>query len=202
MEIMIVTALIAMVMGLAIQRIDNRNNQAKSAVRQLAGLSRDLHNKSRLNGVTYRLVIDMKEGSDSREPHSFWVEQASAAILLRPEQMSLSLAERERQERDRLGSEERSPTAGFSPDTSILKQPQVLPPPLIFEGVEVVGMEGLVNSGQAFIYFFPQGLSQEAAIHLRTGPTGRWTMATNPLTGRMDILNQHSPLSELRQGAP
>ncbi len=200
---MVVLAILAATMGLVVQRIDNRNNQMRAAVRDLAGLTRDLHNKSRLQGVTYRIVIDMKEGPESNEPHSFWVEKASGAILLTSEQMKKSLAERQREERDRLqGSQDTaSSPGGFAPDTSIFKEPKRLSPPLVFEAVEIVGLDAPVQEGLAYIYFFPQGLSQEAAIHLRFSETGRWTVATNPLTGRSDILNRHVPLSDLRREA-
>src|SRR5262245_35818370 len=63
-ELMVVVAIIAGVAVLAMPYMNNRSPGTKRFLREFTVLSRELHTRAKLNGVIYRLVIDMGEQGD------------------------------------------------------------------------------------------------------------------------------------------
>src|SRR5690606_13599332 len=55
------------------------------------------------------------------------------------------------------------------------------------------------SSGQAFLYFSPEGLVEPAAIQLTNGKETTWTLIVNPLTGRMDLVDRAVSLRDLKE---
>lgn len=189
-EILIVIAIIAGVAALSIGRFDNTNNQVKTTVRQLALLSKELHAKSRIKNLNYRMVIQM----DDERGHGFWVESSSSPVLLSDDANAEELSKEEEDE-----NKEAPPPTGFSVDTDILKNSITLPKGLKFESVEIAGLNQKISGGLAFIYYVPQGLTQEAAIHVESDTEKKWTIAIHPLTGDAKILQQYKALKDIRQ---
>lgn len=189
-EILIVIAIIAGVAALSIGRFDNTNNQVKTTVRQLALLSKELHAKSRIKNLNYRMVIQM----DDERGHGFWVESSSGPVLLSDDANAEELSKEEEDE-----NKEALPPIGFSVDTDILKNSITLPKGLKFESVEIAGLNQKISGGLAFIYYVPQGLTQEAAIHVESDKEKKWTIAIHPLTGDAKILQQYKALKDIRQ---
>ncbi len=190
-EILIVIAIIAGVAALSMGRFDNTNNQVKTTVRQLALLSKELHAKSRIKNLNYRMVIQM----DDERGHGFWVESSSGPVLLSDDANAEELSKEEEEDENK----EPLPPTGFSVDTDILKSSITLPKGLKFESVEIAGLNQKISGGLAFIYYVPQGLTQEAAIHVESDTDKKWTVAIHPLTGDAKILQQYKALKDIRQ---
>ena len=84
LEIMIVLAIVAGIVVLAMPYIGNRNSQIKRSLRELTVMSREIHNRSKLQGVVYRLVIDMGNpllSGESEPEQSFWVEKSNGKVV-------------------------------------------------------------------------------------------------------------------------
>jgi general secretion pathway protein H len=189
-EIMIVIAIMAAVIAVGAPKLLNTSAQMRSTVRKLAIATREIRNTARLGNVTSRLVISMSE----EKGYSYWVESA-------PGNATMLSADQEK-EMKALTESQRSETAvkpEFQTDTHVIKRPIQLPRGMIFESVEyaAAGREPIV-AGTAYVHFFPQGLSEEVAIHMSNRKTLNWTVSINPLTGRADIWERKIALKELR----
>lgn len=194
-EIMIVTAIIAVTLATAMTYIGNRNSDTKKFLRNFTVLSRELHNRAKLQGVVYRLVIDMGLPGDGNQKsdHLYWVEKGNAKFVLSEKEEENAL------ERDRESDpEKKKDPKGFEVDTSLIKEKSPLPGGLKFERVELNRLKNPVNQGKAFIHYLPQGLTDEAAIHIR-GPKGEnWTVAIHPLTGKAELISRTLNLKDMQ----
>jgi len=185
---MFVMAIIAAVVGLALPRIGGQKNQMRSAMRKLSTLSRELQSTAKLKGATYRLVIDLKQGARSTD-QTYWVESSNRTVLSPSELEAVKEGDKS----------EETPPSQFTVDNKIIRSPVDLPGDLVIEDVEVARMETPIANGLAYIHFFPQGLAEEALIHLRAGEKNRWTLAIHPLTGKTDVIAEHVRLKDLKQ---
>ena len=81
---------------------------------------------------------------------------------------------------------------------AFLREPISLPKPLLFRDIEVE--DAISKDGKAYIHFFPQGIIEEAAIHISNGKKGEagWTITYNSLTGKGHIIDKYIPLKNLR----
>jgi prepilin-type N-terminal cleavage/methylation domain-containing protein len=192
LEVIVTVSIIAAVVTLAIPRLNNKNTELRATVRKLAVLSRELKNRAKLQNATYRLVINM--AVEGKEPvHQYWVERAQGQILndYDPENPPTlpdpADAEKNKEE----------PPPAFTLDVKVLKEPQKLPSGLLFESVELASAEEPITSGLVYIHYLPSGYADEAAIHLKQGEKIRWTLAVQPLTGRVDIIDSFRSLEDL-----
>lgn len=190
-ELLVVLAIMSAVVALSVSRINNRNTELRATVRKLSVLSREIHTHARLQGATYRLVINIPE--DSNEPHSYWVESSHQKILLPKDRTDI------RQPPPESDEEDTTSLKGFQVDNRILRRPQELPSYLEFSSVEIGGYEQPLTEGLIYIHYFPQGLVEEAAIYISAGPNLNWTLAIHPLTGKADIIPNHLSLKEIRE---
>lgn len=188
-ELMVVVAIIAATVGVALPRIANRSNKNRAVLRSFSTLSRELHMKSKLNGYTYRIVMDLKDGDRGSGSQSYWVEKSESGALVKPGE------EKMKEEKDRDGKIKK-PT-DFALDTSIMKKPEMLPAGMHFEKVELSRLPEPITTGKAFIHFLPQGLVEESAIHLKTDGGQKWTIAIQPLTGKAEVISESMSLKDL-----
>ncbi len=188
-EVMIVLVIMTSIAVMIIPRIGNKNNQIKETVRRFSVLTREIRSKARLENATYRLVIDMHEGGNKSKTHQYWLEKSTKKILLRSDD--------DRKEVRNENGDVIDPD-GFEFDDSILKKKQKLQGSLFFEDVEVSGVEHPIKAGKAYIHFFPEGLVQEAVIHVKMTDKIQWSLALHPLTGKCDIVNNRIELKDLQ----
>ena len=200
LEVMVTVAIIAGVVGLVLPRINTKGNKAKAHIRKLSTISKELHTRAKLNGAIYRLVIDMKDGESSDENQTYWVERSNQKTLISEKELQEmeQLRKDGKLEKDKDGKPKPIP-GGFTPDTQILKNVQELPSGLRFSELEKANSEKPITSGRAYIHFFPQGLVEEAAIHLKISDDVQWTIAIAPLTGKTDVVSSNVKLQELRE---
>lgn len=188
LEILIVLAIIVGVMVRVAPRLASSSLQIRAAVRHIASMSRFLEANARLRNTTYRLVIQM----DAKKGYKYWVESAAGAVTV--------MTAKQIKDLDKLSEEERKiaeQTASFTIDKSIMRQEESLPNKLKFLEVEYAGDEKPIESGTAYVHYFPQGLAQEAAIHIGDGKNLHWTLAVRPLTGQMDVIPAEIHLKDL-----
>lgn len=185
-EIMIVLALIVGVTAVVVPRLTGRNDVIKKTVRALANLSRELRDAAQLQDRVYRIVFYMPE----KKVHSYVVESANKGFLLRTEEQEESLDYLSEMQREQLKKQE-----AFSVDKRFFKKPIELPEKMKFLDIEV-NNRGIFKEKEAYIYFFPQGLNEEAVIHIGIEEL-RWSIVIHPLTGRSIILSELKTLKDL-----
>lgn len=196
-EIMIVLGILGAVIAVVAPKLSNRNNKTRAFLRQMTVLSRELHTRAKLNGTVYRLVLDLKDNnSDPNNPkvQTYWVEKSNGKAVLKAdeEQNALKLAQEKSEE---AGKDKR----GFEMDASISKEPKEMPPGLFFDRVELSRIEKPITNGKAFIHYMPEGLVDEAAIHLKGDRNQAWTISIHPLTGKAELISKSVGLKELKQ---
>lgn len=200
LEVIITVAIIAAVVTMALPRLGGRSNEIRATVRKLAVLSRDLRSRAKLNNATYRLVINMQETEDTAKAedrkYTYWVERAQGEILNNYDPENPPQLEDKNKDEDT--GDEKPPPPPFVPDPKVMKKPEELPGDLIFESVELATVDEPITSGLVYIHYLPTGFVDEAAIHLKRGDKIAWTLAIEPLTGRMDIIDENRKLEDLR----
>ncbi len=193
-EIMIVMAIMGAVIALSMPYMSNRNSQTKRFLREFTVLTREIHTRAKLNGSVYRLVIDL-QGVDPNVPksQSYWVEKANGTTVMRADEESMAM-ERARE----TDPEKKSDPKGFEIDKQILRSVREMPSGLTFDKVELARTKTPITSGRAFVHFMPQGLVDEAAIHIKGEKQQAWTISVHPLTGKSEIISKPISLQEIK----
>lgn len=194
-ELMIVTAIIAATITLAMPYLTNRNSQTRSFLHKMTVVSRELHTKAKLLGVTYRLVIDMPEVTNPDKPpeQKIWIERSNSKTVMSAKE------EEEALERLKETDEKRKiDPKGFEKDEALTKRLPEMPYGLRFDRVELTRLKKPITSGRAFIHYLPQGLVDEAAIHVKGEKGAEWTIAIHPLTGKAELISKQMELKDLK----
>lgn len=201
-EIMIVMAIMAAVITVALPQFKNRNQQVRGTIRKFKALGKQLKAYAKLNNKTYRLAFQLQD-PNSVDPQSFWVEVSEKQSLQQRVDAVQGQAEaannKEQDTNEELKEGVYSPPDGWKIEPKIFKKPSELPAFLKVADIELGGAEKPVTEGVVYIHFFPQGLTEEAAIHLVIDENTQWTVATHPLTGRVDVIGRYVELKKLRQ---
>lgn len=194
LELMIVLGITAALVALALPRIGSQNNQMRKAVRQISAISRELHTNAKLQGAIFRLVIDLgSDAKDKKVKQFYWVEKSTSKTILKPDEMTYVPSP------ETPNSQEDSPPSAFALDTKITKEKRELPGELRFEDIEMKRSEAPFVNGIVYIHFFPQGLAEEAVIHIKGSERMKWTLAIHPLTGKTDIATEYISLKEFKE---
>lgn len=193
-ELMITVAIIAGTALLAMPYLNNRSPGTKKFLREFTVLSRELHTRAKLNGTIYRLVLDM--GGDQvgleKPKQQYWVEVGNGKSIMSEKD------EEEQLERDKeTDPEKKKDPKGYSVDSSIIK-PREMPPELRFEKVELARVKNPLGKGKAFIHYLPQGLVDEAAIHIKGDRGQTWTVSIHPLTGKAELISKTVSLKDMQ----
>lgn len=186
-EIMIVLAIMAAVIGIGAPRLFKTQDNIKSTARKFIVLGKEVRDRARVNNSTYRIAIKIDPNGGS-----FWVERANGAQTIDPN------AEPDSKKEDN----KEGPPPTFRPDTQIMKKPKSLPSNLRFVSLETVNMKSPITEGEAYIYFFPQGFVEASALQIQSGSGNNssiWTIIFNPLTGQADIIEKAQNLKDVQR---
>jgi len=177
---------------MALPRIGGKGNEMRSLVRKIAVLGRDLRARAKLQGATYRIVIRMD--NDQKPPvHELWIEKSRGEILNNYDPKNPPKLANPKQKPD-----EGEPPPTFSKDATLLRKPVELPKYLQFESVEISTLEEPITSGIVYIHYLPSGFADDAAIHIKYNEKINWTLAVDPLTGRMSVYDKFVQLEDLK----
>ncbi|MGZ3721426.1 MAG: pilus assembly FimT family protein [Bdellovibrionales bacterium] len=192
-ELMVVLAIVGGIIAIGMPYLSSRNTKVKGVLRELSVLSRELHTKAKLQGAVYRLVIDLGPEADAANAkQSYWVEKANGKTVMKPDE-EVDALERSKE----TDAAKRKDPRGFEEDHTVIKHPRELPAGMRFEKVELSRSKSPVFHGRAFIHYMPQGLVDEAAIHIKGEKTQAWTIAIHPLTGKAEVIPKPLSLKEL-----
>lgn len=193
-EIMIVVAILAMAMSLFVGRFSTGSRELKSMVYGFKNLSRQIQYSAKLKNSTYRLVVDMGDdrAREQDRVHQYWLEISTKSGFI-------TSARQEEKEGSSLFEEDEPEQPDFKIDKKIVKEKRTLPDGVHFAGVHIKGFDEVVRAGKVYIYYSPQGLVDEAIFYIDAGEKMKWTLATHPLTGRIDIFSGELSPKELSQ---
>ena len=183
-EIMIVLAILGAVLAVGVTRIRKNDNNAKFIVRQFGVLGKELRNFAKMKNQTFRLVIEMNEGT----AHSYWVESTTQKILLGAED-----------DRKKTRKSDEEPPSPFSVNKDILKKPAELSGDLIFASVETEGSPEPLTKGKAYIHFFPEGIVEKAVVQITDKKDLTWSLVFEPLIGKPELVSKAISLKDLEK---
>ncbi len=191
-EIMVVLFIIAAFFAIALPSLNDPGREIRSEIRKLKVLTRTLRSRARISNQTLRLVLEFPN-EDAEDPqYRFWVEATTERVTL------LSDDQKEDIERELKDDQDVDNLFGFSLDERFFKEPKVLPMNLQFDRIEYTKLEEPIVEGKAFIHFFPSGLVEESAIHIKSPDDQfKFTLAVHPLTGEAEIVYKDVELRDM-----
>ncbi len=208
MVVMLIMILVTGVVAVGVGQI--RRTDLTTTAGQLDSTVRYLYQLSSINGVPYRLVIDMDEGKwfaeamelDPSDCRSFAVKDVrrkeSFADRWQQEKRKKrghfgkgSKAARKGEEKKRCAEAERDasgecPKTGFEAVEDRVLSVHELPKGIQFTGVMTTHQQELQPEGKAYVYFFPDGRVEKAFIYLST-EHDTFTVETFSLLGKVKV---------------
>ena len=202
-ELLVVIAIMAIMAGGGVYLMGMlTHGQLKDEAMHMATTIRYTSDVAGLNNRQYRMIIDL-------ENNEYHTEVTEDDVILKaafddldsryddegmlPEEVR-ELEERRAGQRSEMYREEEDDPFGISRRTGFQRpedsqlEPRELHQDIIIESVRVENRTRPITQGKVAIYFFPNGLQQQAKIVLRdTTSEMRYTLVTEPLTGRVHV---------------
>jgi general secretion pathway protein H len=188
-ELVIVVAVIAVLAAAAVPALNAVTGaNARAAAGELAGAMRYLFETAALRRETCRLAIDI-------DTSTWWAEctkdrfavSREKSSALRREEDDEDLADRFPDERD---AEKRRllARARFGQFSDRLARKRTLPGSARFDEVWSEHQREPFGKGMAYVYFFPQGRTEEARVPVKDGDTA-YSVVLQPFTGRARVIH-------------
>lgn len=182
LELTVVIAIFAMLAMVVVPAVQSAMGvKLREEAGKVGGTIRAMYGESALSGRTCRVVFDLDEAA-------YWPECAAGKVAIQKREESIRGARVVEvddllagdQDDEILRMEQRN---AFSRFESGLAPRRSLPDGVEFEKVWTEHQEEPYVSGQAFLYFFPQGRTEEAYVYLTDGDD-TYTVIVSPITGR------------------
>jgi prepilin-type N-terminal cleavage/methylation domain-containing protein len=189
LEIMIVLSILGTISVIGFRKL-NKKEDLKSVVRRFATATREIRNLAKINGKTYRIVIDM----GSKKGQSYWVESSPKTEFIDPK--------KEAKRHEIVNEQSRDPdlnSDGFTPDQKVLKDPRTLPGGWYFTEIETMGAEEPKTEGLVYIHFLNTGVAEEATVQISDKGKTTWTIHVQALIGKAEIYTEKKSLRELTE---
>lgn len=178
LEILVVLGILAALMSAGISYfVDPFHLQLKKEASRIAGAIKFAYNEAAIRNLTHRLVFDLTD-------EAYWLEEGGENFLLSPE--------KEEKSKNADAKEGEKPPPAFAlAETEVVKRVK-LGDEIKLRDVFVAHQEALVDEGQAYLYFFPNGLTEAAVIHLSNeDSTLNYSIIVKPLTGKSRIEGEY-----------
>lgn len=204
-EVMIAIAIVGLVLGVVVVRVNrSADRNIKSAGNRLAAVIRYLYNRSAVEGLYIKLVLDL-------DGQSYWVESSTDPVVVSREGSEVEIKDKNKdkdEDKKDEESEEKSaepkgeekllpPKESFMAEDSHLLKASKLPSVVFFKDVWVEHKKGPAEHGEAAIYFFPNGYVEHAIINLRDKDDEiHYSMETEPLSGTVNSEMEYRGMEE------
>jgi prepilin-type N-terminal cleavage/methylation domain-containing protein len=195
-ELVIVVSLLGLMVAITVPSVSNITGfNLKAAASQVGGTIRYTYDLAARKNSTFRIVFDLDE-------QAYWVESASDKFLLKSDKTDvrdgeLEVEDEEEEERSRRfvsrsfieGGEMWHPKSRttFSSFAGKLTEKMKLPNEVVFQDVWVAHQSDRVTIGQAYLYCFPTGMTEQAVIHMGDGDEDVYTLQVEGLLGSVKI---------------
>jgi general secretion pathway protein H len=182
-ELMVVMAVVATMAAMAVPAVSSISGaDARRAAGELSGSLRALFDTAALRHSTCRMVLDL----DAR---AFWAECAPGPTGVSPGDEKADLEELKKRFPEEPDPEVRKMLARstFGKYSDRLLEKRELPGHTTFGPVHLEGRRGELDTGLAYVYFFPGGQAQKAWIPVVDGKN-LFTVVTEPFTGRTRVI--------------
>lgn len=210
-EIVVVITIVASMMGIVATFVgDSERAEIKKLSTRLVASALFAYNEAASKNHIHRLVFDL-------EDQAYWLEAGPEVFVLGQKKDNEKKAEA-KDDSAKKNAEAVTPEAEAPTEDSIAKK--TVPPAtapaeefapvdsfdfkkvslnqgIKFRDVYVGHQEAPVESGKAYLYFFPNGQTEVAVIHLGNEDQSlNYSVIINPLTGRGDIRFEYVDFDE------
>lgn len=209
-EIVVVITIVASMMGIVATFVgDSERAEIKKLSTRLVASVLFAYNEAASKNHIHRLVFDLEDQAYWLEagPEVFVLGQkntdkkkvkdkedgAKNADVLAPDEEATV----DGSDAEKAASPAKAPAEEFSPVDSFDFKKVILDSGIKFRDVYVGHQEAPVESGKAYLYFFPNGQTEVAVIHLGNEDQSlNYSVIINPLTGRGDIRFEYVDFDE------
>jgi hypothetical protein len=167
-------AVLVLMIGIGVSGLNRLSSvQLRTQTNRLAAAIRHAYNRSVAEGLYVRLVLDL-------ERDKYWVEGSALPVFISRDGSS-------RSNEDDAPSEDdaENPPRKAGPQYSPLMVEVSMKRGIQINGVVIGGQTDTIETGQAFIHFFPSGYVEPSMIYTSDGKELNYTLAINPMTGRV-----------------
>ncbi len=187
-------------------------SRAKAAAGELGGVIRSLYDTAALTGRTCRLVLQIPDPSDDQSRAKYWAECATGNVTTRRDREDAIRDEikKEQQDAKNQAARRQSPSSPSTQPTiqelmtqerdrveavarySVYTSPEITPrelPAGVHASVWTAHQHAAIGAGTAYLYFFPQGVTERALVFLRQG-RNTLTLEVAPLTGKTTVVGE------------
>ncbi len=198
-EIIVVMAIIALVTGVAIAgSMQLPSARLRSAATLIASAIKVAYTRATATSRSQRLVMDL-------DSQTIWIEESTVPMLVQSKDKTgtagadpVTTSEKEAvHEGEQVLKGPPIPRPRFTPvkgygfgDAQEGKSAKSLGRQVFFRGVQVAHDDAQRAKGRDYLYFWPGGMTERAAIQLRIGEGDDETVLTlvvSPLTGRVTV---------------
>lgn len=207
-EILVVLSLIAVVTGVAVMgSMQLPSARLRGSVTMITSAIKVAFTRATATSKTVRLVMDL-------DRRAIWLEESSAPMLVQSKDKSSTggadpVTEAERaamEDGERLLKGPQIPKPKFKPivsfgfgDSAASKNSKPLGRGVSFRSVQTAHDDAPRKEGRAYLYFWPGGLTERAAIQLHIGEgadEATLTLAVAPLTGKVTVKSGAADLEQ------
>ncbi len=192
-EISIVILIIGGLLTIALPRMNFGKVDTKKVIRDLTISAKEVRNRAKLFGTTYRLAFRL-----DADNQSYWVEKSTTVTFIDKAALEKARDEAKSSFRKDEKDENKTPTP-FQPDSTFFKKEQLLPKGYTFKLIESGARNVTYSDGMAYIHFFPQGFIEASLIQIEDPKKNIWSITFNPITGQASILAEAKLLKDLEQ---
>ncbi len=186
-EVLVAVGIVALMMGLTVGLIGGSfHHEAKNEAARLMGAIRYAYNEAASNNLYYRIVFDF-------EKQAYRVESSEEPFLLTTE------SDKPKNKKSKKEDEEsESPEESFTADEEGPVKSVKLSDLVRFKDIYVEHQEGLISEGEAYLYFFPRGQTEQAVINLSDEEEENfYSLVVEPLTAKCQAKAEYVEFSEI-----
>lgn len=201
-EIMVVLAIVTLlILGAVLSFIAVRQAQLRRDANRVAGAVRYAFDRARATGKDHRIVFELEE-DESR----FWIEVSeeggvqvgkdiTANARMREEELELEDERKTygtKSKREELDEDEvetglkRAPKPKWKQYKSPLSKKMVLKKSRI-SSIYVARLDETITEGRVNLYFWGNGQTEKAVLHVSDRKNRNYSLITHPLTGRVKL---------------
>lgn len=198
LEILIVLVIIAVAMGGIRLMGQTTRSLLRQESRKLVTLIRYVYYQASAEGRYYRVAFDL-------ENQKYLVEYSDYPFYITQENDEKEELRKQNEEnnKDFFESDDEEPvqkvqTADFSESEDDLTEIREIPEGIKIAGIYVAHHTSEINQGKVYLYFFPRGQTEFAAIYLSDQEEEIYkTLIVNPLTGKVDLREEYVSYEDL-----
>jgi len=213
-EATIAIAVIALAAGVLIPALSGMGRaHLRKAAAYMAGTVRATYDNAALSGETYRLVFTFDPSvvkvEKTKQPFAFDSTEGAVASVGKHKNEASSASKLGMSFPEETKKEDTKTDEGSNPLLALLQinsQADVADKQSSFssagkdlklgDGVKLMdvwieGMDQVASEGEIYLYFFPNGYTQDALIHLGDKDGRAFTLKVTALTGKTEVLDKY-----------